>query len=121
MTLLTLKHKQFNDTMQALGLQQHVSFETHCAGNTVDLLFIEITSQLTTKTFKGKYISDYRAIVTEFYIRVQHTHSRLVTFRNLKQINVSEFQSSLDFGNIDNLDALQSVYNKYENELSHNC
>ena len=56
--------------------------------------------------------------MTEFDIQVQHTQSRSVTFRNLKQINVSEFQSSLDFGNIDNLDDLQSVYNKYENEVT---
>ena len=49
--------------------------------------------------------------LTEFDIQVQHTHSRLVTFRNLKQINVSQFQSMLDFSNIDNWDDLQSVYN----------
>ena len=42
----------------------------------------------------------------------------MVTFRNLKQINRSEFQSSLDFGNIDNQDNLQSVYNRYENKLT---
>ena len=57
----------FNDTMEALGLQ-HVNFETHCAGNTFDLLFTEITSQLTMRTFKGRYGSDHRAIVTEFDI-----------------------------------------------------
>ena len=56
--------------------------------------------------------------MTEFDIQVQHTHSRSVTFRNLKQINVSEFQSSLDFNNIDNWDDIQSVYNKYENEVT---
>ena len=34
----------FNDMMEALGMQQHVSFETHHVGNTLDLLFTEITS-----------------------------------------------------------------------------
>ena len=103
--------------MEALGLQ-HVNFKTHHAGNTLYLLFTEITSQLTMRTFKGRYISDHRAIVTESDIQVQHTHSRLVTFRNLKHINVSEFQSSLDFGNFHNMDYLQLVYNKYEIELN---
>ena len=28
-----------NDTLEALGLQQHVNFEIHHAGHTVDLLF----------------------------------------------------------------------------------
>ena len=31
----------FNDTMEALGLQQHVNFETHHAGNILELLSTE--------------------------------------------------------------------------------
>ena len=116
--LIDIEAQIFSDTMEALELQQHVNFETHCAGNILDLLFTEIASQLTMRTFKGRYISDHRAIVIEFDIRVQHTLSRSVTFRNLKKINVSEFQSSLNFSNINNLDDLQSVYNKYQNELT---
>ena len=66
--LTDIEAQIFNDTMEALGLQQHINFETHHAGNTLDLLFTEITSQLTMRTFKGRYISDHRAIVTEFDI-----------------------------------------------------
>ena len=44
----------FKDTMEALGLQQRVSFPTHCAGNTLDLIFTETTSQLNTKTPIGR-------------------------------------------------------------------
>ena len=54
--LNNIKAQIFNDTMEALGLQQHVSFPTHCAGNTLDLIVNEITSQLNTKTSKGRYI-----------------------------------------------------------------
>ena len=43
----------FNDTMDALQLKQHDSFETHHAGKILDLLFPEITSQLTMRTFRG--------------------------------------------------------------------
>ena len=78
----------FNDMMEALGLQQHVNLETYHAGNTLDLLFTEITSQLNTRTFKGRYISDHGAIVTELDRRIQHTNSSIVTFRNLNQIKV---------------------------------
>ena len=74
----------FNDTMEALGLWQHVNFETDGAGNILDLTFTEITLQLATRTFKERYISDHRAIVIEFDIQFQHTHSRSVTFRNLQ-------------------------------------
>ena len=30
--------QMFNDNMEALGLQQHINFETHHAGNILDLL-----------------------------------------------------------------------------------
>ena len=112
------KAKIFNDTMEALGLQQHVSFPAHCAANTLDLMFTETTSELNTKTSKGRYILDHRAIVSELDIRIQQTISRMVTFRNLKQINVKEFKSVLNFGNIENIEDLDLVNEKYENELT---
>ena len=65
--LTDIKAQIYNDTMESLGLQ-HVNFKTHCAGNTLYLLFIETASQITTRTFKGRYISDHRVIVTEFVI-----------------------------------------------------
>ena len=40
----------------------------------------------------------------------------MVTSRNLKQINVEEFQSSLNFSNTEEIKDL--VYEKYENELT---
>ena len=36
----------FNDTMAALGLQQHVQGLTHKMGNTVDLIFSQLETQL---------------------------------------------------------------------------
>ena len=90
----------FNDTMEALGLQQHVTFPSHQAGNTLDLIFTEISSKLDIKIFKGRYISDHRAIVAELKIRIQHTIGTTVTFRKLRQVNPEEFLALLDFGNI---------------------
>ena len=46
-----------DDTTEGLGLQQHVNFETHHAGDTLDLIFTEITSQPTMRTFKGRFRS----------------------------------------------------------------
>ena len=116
--LTDIEAQILNDTMEALGLQWHANFESHHAGNISDLLFTQMASQLTMRTFKGGYISDHRATVRESDIRAQHTQSRSVTFRNLEQINVSEFQFSLDFSNIDNLNDLQLIYKKYQNELT---
>ena len=70
------------------------------------------------RTFKGSYISDHRAIVTELDIRIQHTLGKTVTFRDLKQINMEEFKSALNLGNIENMENLTLVNEKYEEELS---
>ena len=66
--LTDIEAQIFNDTMETLGLQQHANFEIHHTGNTLDLLFTEITATLTMRTFKGRYISDHMAVVTEFDI-----------------------------------------------------
>ena len=84
----------------------------------MDLIFTEIASQCNIKTFKGSYISDHRAIVTELDIRIQHTLGKIVMFRDLKQINMEEFKSALDMGNIENMEDLTLVNEKYEEELS---
>ena len=108
----------FMDTMEAFGLQQHVGFLTHHAGNILDLIFTEATSQFSIKVFKGRYVSNHRAIVSELNIGIQHITGKTVTFRNLKQINVEEFESTLDLGNIENMGDLELVNRIYEEELS---
>ena len=82
----------FMDTMEALGLQQHVSFQTHQAGNILDLIFMEATSHFSIRTFKGRFLSDHRVIITELSMGIQHIMDKAITFRNLKQINVDEFR-----------------------------
>ena len=74
----------FMDTMEALGLLQHVSFQTHQAGNISDLIFMEATSQFRIRTSKGRFISDDRVTVAELSIGIQHIMGKTVTFENLK-------------------------------------
>ena len=87
------------------------------AGNTLDLIFTEITSKLDIKFFKGRYISDHRAIVAELKIRIHHTINTTVTVRNLMQVNPEEFLALLDFGNIANWENPTVASNTYEKEL----
>ena len=83
--------QRFIDTMEALRLQQHVSFQSHHTGNILDLIFTKTISQFNIRTFKGRFISDHRAIVAELNIRIQHKAGKIITFINLKNINVEEF------------------------------
>ena len=53
----------FTTTMHSFGLDQHVNFQTHNQGNTVDLIFTECFSKLNiTECIQGPYISDHCAI-----------------------------------------------------------
>ena len=60
----------FLDTIEAMGLYQHVSFPTHKSGNTLDLLISEIQSRVTIMTTTpGPYITDHRAIISTLNIK----------------------------------------------------
>ena len=110
--------QSFIDTMEALELKQHVSFQTHHAGNILDLIFTETISHFNIRTFKGRFISDHRAIVAELNIRIQHNTGKIITFRNLKNINVEEFGSILDMGHTQNMRDLELINETYKEELS---
>ena len=50
----------FNDTAEALGLYQHVSFSTHQSGNVLDLILSDITSETKVlTTAPGPFISNH--------------------------------------------------------------
>ena len=101
--------QSFIDTMEVLGLKQHVSFLTHHAGNILDLMFTKTISQFNIRTFNGRFISDHTTIVAELDIRIQHNTGKIITFRNLKNINVEEFGSILDLGNTENMGDLELI------------
>ena len=106
------------DTMETLELKQHVNVQTHHTVNILDLIFTETISQLNIRTFKGRFISDHRVIVAELNIKIQHNTNKLITFRNLKNINIEEFGSILDLGHTENMRDLELINKTYEEELS---
>ena len=55
----------FLDTIETLGLYQHVTFPTHKHGNTLDLVLSElgIKSRVMTSS-PGPYLTDHRAVIS---------------------------------------------------------
>ena len=50
----------FNDTMRALGLEQHISGPTHVRGSTLDLIFTQLSNSFNiTHTTSNGYILDH--------------------------------------------------------------
>ena len=60
----------FNDTMRALGLKQHISGPTHVRGNTLDLIFTQLSNgfNITNSTLNG-YISDHCMVSVDINIK----------------------------------------------------
>ena len=60
----------FNDTMAALGLQQHVQGLTHKMGNTLDLIFSQLETQFTvTGTTTHSFVSDHCMVSIELSLK----------------------------------------------------
>ena len=54
----------FNDTIEVMGLVEHVGIKTYRSGNILDLMISEIQGNTTIKTINaGPYLSDHCAII----------------------------------------------------------
>ena len=86
----------FNDTVQALGLQQHVNKPTHHQGNIFDLIFTEVNSDLKASNCKtSEYLSDHWLVPTDTNTRKEPweraTKSICDTSRLSKQNFINNF------------------------------
>ena len=58
--------EQFQDSMEAMGLIQHVNFVTYTSGNIIDLVFTELLSKFkVTKVREGPMLSDHKMVILE--------------------------------------------------------
>ena len=78
----------FNDSIEAMGLFQHVGFMTHKSGNILDLILSDITdSTKVLTTALGPYLTDHRAVIATLNIKNFHTKTH-------SQDNKAEAQQS---------------------------
>ena len=86
-----LKH---SDTMEALGLRQHIIEPTHKEGNTLDLIYTEsIDTVEVLHAFIGNFISDRTLVGVELQIRKQYKKSESARHRNFKALHLEAFTS----------------------------
>ena len=53
----------FQDSLFALGLEQHVNFSTHTGGNFLDLVITEVTNGIQIQTCEpGPFLSDHSVV-----------------------------------------------------------
>ena len=73
----------FNDTMITYRLKQHVTLPTHDLGNTLDLMFSEITKKINIgKVETGSKLSDHKLVLLCLALRSQPQPERKLSLGN---------------------------------------
>ena len=113
---------QIFDIIEALGLTQHVQFETHRAGNTLNLVHSELASKLLISScLPGPTLSDHK--VVEFTVSIpRENYTKLtITSRNIKDIDSKEFIDIIqpdDISDKDDIDEMSDLFStRLENAL----
>ena len=106
----------FIDSMEALGLVQHVSEFTHMAGNILYSIYTFQGDGLSVQYCGvGPFVSNHRIILAAINLRKLTLTWQKIKTRKTKDIRPSDFESEFNNGNIpetDNVDELNLVYNK---------
>ena len=85
------------DTMEALGLVEHIDQPTHQLGNTLDLIYTEsLEPILVNHAFTSSYISDHCLVGIELQMKKQQVRIESSKTRNYKDFNTSSFETSFN-------------------------
>ena len=86
----------FSDTMQALGFKQHVTRPTHKQGNTLDLLFTDVTSEIqVTNCATHGYISDHNLGKIDSNLNKEKYGKKVKTIQDTTKMTKKTLKSTL--------------------------
>ena len=110
----------FMDIIMALGLDQHVNFPTHKAGNTLDLVMTELGSKLeVTRCSPGPFWSDHCA--EDFVVKLPTVSSvqeaDTINVRKLSELDYDRFIEDVHIGNLLSISDLSELVNKMEKNI----
>ena len=89
---------RLKDIMEALGLQQHVSFSTHRYGNTLDHIYTELGSPLIINCCReGPILSDHRTVICGTNIQRENMTRKEVSYRKINEIDLDELSQDIKF------------------------
>ena len=89
---------RFKDIMEALGLQQHVSFSMHRYGNTLDHIYTELGSIVIINDCReGPILSDHTAVICGTNIQRENMTRKEVSCRKINKIDLDELSQDIKF------------------------
>ena len=106
-----IQAEQFQDIMEAIELQQHVTQMTHKSGNILDLVFTDYQSKISVTNLKvSLFISDHVSIVRQISYEKFPISVSTKSFRDW-DVDIEKFCDGL------NLDSLDYTMNYLETFL----
>ena len=103
------------DTMDALGLIQHVNFVTHPSSNILDHIYMEEASSVKIdQCIQSEYISHHRIIECKTTLEKEPIVNQEVLYCDVNSIIIEDFMDDLlfDYGNTPTLQAVVDGFNK---------
>ena len=89
---------RFKDIIEALGLQQHVSFSMHRYGNTLDHIYTELGSSVIINYCReGPILSDHTAVICRSNIQRENITRKGVSYGKINEIDLDEFSQDIKF------------------------
>ena len=89
----------FKDTMEALGLKQHVQLATHINGHILDQVYSEEHSQFTVMSARPDiFISDHKSVIVSTSVIKEKLKRQQITVRKIKHIDVQSLNETIQCG-----------------------
>ena len=109
----------FNDSIEALGLYQHVTFPTHREGNVLDLVISEINSNINIQTTsQGPFLLDHCAIISTLSVKKYHQKTLPHNVCHLHKVTKDQWLEEFNTACIELTYNLSDMVNALNTELS---
>ena len=104
----------FIDITEGLGLTQHIRFETHRAGNTLDLVLKKLGNKLIISScLLGPTLSDHKAVEFTVSIPKENYTKLTIISRNIKDIDSKDLIDIIqpdDISDKDDIDKMSDLF-----------
>ena len=108
----------FNDTIEAMGLYQHMHFQMHKSGNVLDLLLSDITQSMgVLTTAPGPYLSDHRAVIATLNTKKLQPKAKVKHIRKLHRVTSDQWNDVFDTNNTPLSSNLEEMVENLNKEL----
>ena len=114
-------HPSFKDTIDAMGLYQHVNFSTHKSGNVLDLIISDFTDEVKVlKVAPGPFLTDHRAVISTLNIKKLRPVTKRIQVRQVKRIKREQWieEFTLDKQSLNGKLDLDCLVSSLNSELS---